>query len=148
MKLKTRKKMYIIIFIILFIAFIFTKSLARALNSQTDLMSSRNIGNSIELSREGERSADKTSLMWNEHMYCFQHEKYCGEASYTVQAYIEIDGDKATRYYTNDATTGTTVTNNANLGLGYLLEHGTYDKGYYKKRKTKSFMGVWRYLDI
>lgn len=148
MKLKTRKKMYIIIFIILFIAFIFTKSLARALNSQTDLMSSRNIGNSIELSREGERSADKTSLMWNEHMYCFQHEKYCGEASYTVQAYIEIDGDKATRYYTNDATTGTTVTNNANLGLGYLLEHGTYDKGYYKKRRqTLRQRALWEYGD-
>lgn len=163
MKIGMSRKICISIFVILVLTLlIHTKSFAKALNSMNELMSARNIGNTIKLSREGDQDGDKSRLRWNKYLYCFQHKKNCEPATYTVQAYVEIDGDKATRYTKNDATIGTNVTGNENLALGYILQYigkdknnnnNNYDykRGWGNRRwnysKTKSIMALWRYMD-
>ena len=113
-----------------------------------DIIKDRNIGKTLTLSREGEHDGDKSKLMWNSHLYCFQHEKSCDPDTYTVQAYVEIDGEKATRYYSNEDKTGKTVTDNANLGLGYILQYGDFDKGYFSGgRQTLRQRALWKYGD-
>ena len=161
MKIGMSRKICISIFVILVLTLlIHTKSFAKALNSMNELMSARNIGSTIQLSIDGKKEGDKTSLLWNKHLYCFQHKKSCEPATYTVQAYVEIDGDKATRYTKNNATTGTNVTGDENLALGYILQYIDKDKNNnnydykrgwgnrrWKYSKTKSIMALWRYMD-
>lgn len=144
MKNRIGKKICISLFVmIIMVVFIYTKSYAKELNSITELISERNIGNSIQLSRDGTQTGDKTSLMWNKYLYCFQHEKRCEEAVYKVQAYVEIDGDKATRYF-DDHTKE--IDNDANLGLAYILQHGDFNKGYYTGgRQTLRQRALWKY---
>ena len=130
MKKRIGKKICISIFVMLvFVALFYTKSYAKELKSMKDLMSERNIGNTIHLIRGGEPSGNRR-LLWNPNLYCYQHEKSFEESTYTVQAYIEIDGDKATRYFYNDNNNSKTVTNNTSIGLGFIFEHGTFGKGY------------------
>ena len=61
------------------------------------------------------------------HIYCIQHnsttikKKYY---DYTVKNYIKIRGNVATNSY------GTSITNNQNLALAYILEKENWRKGY------------------
>lgn len=69
----------------------------------------------------------------SDHMYCVKHNESSDDGLYTVDAYIHIEGNKATGYYIDRSTSKLTElkkTSNTNLGMAYILNAGNYDKYY------------------
>lgn len=69
----------------------------------------------------------------SDHMYCVKHNESSDDGLYTVDAYIHIEGNKATGYYIDKGTKKLTElkkTSNTNLGMAYILNAGNYDKYY------------------
>ena len=119
----------------------------RILNSQWELMSDRNIGARIQLSREGTNEGDKIWLKNSGYNYCFEHDPYCDPGEYAVQAYFTIDGNRATRYLSNDTRSSVrTVVSNSNLALAYILAHGSFGSGYgTPEKKSLRQRALWYY---
>lgn len=155
--MKVNKIKNIIIFFLALIFFIFivnTKSCeARALSKISDLFSGEkeHLGDTITLSYNGEGTDD--SLEGHPYSYCFQRALSCVKSTYTVRAYIVLDGYWATRYYNNGdrdkGAAGISVYSSSNMALGYIFGNNEYAKGFTNSKgvRTASQVALWGYGD-
>ena len=155
--MKENKIKNIIIFFLALIFFIFivnTKSCeARALSKISDLFSGEkeHLGDTITLSYNGEGTDD--SLEGHPYSYCFQRALSCVKSTYTVRAYIVLDGYWATRYYNNGdrdkGAAGISVYSSSNMALGYIFGNNEYAKGFTNSKgfRTASQVALWGYGD-
>ena len=141
-KIKTSKKVIIVVMIIIFISIMTAtaKVLAAKITSRKALIGGPNVGNTIYL---GNGKNDGTISMQNEndHLYCIQHKAETTDAWYKVDAYVKIEGNKATGQIIKN---NNKVTNNKNsmdnIVLAYLCGQEKYYKGYSNdNNSTNSF---------
>ena len=125
-----KKLVIILLFTMLFTMLIPKEVSAATYTTKNSLYSAGKnaVGKTVRIYRSGHNVDDNNFIQdqTSSHIYCIQHhvattEKYY---DYKVQNYIKIEGNIATN------SSGKSVTSNANLVLGYLLDKENWKKGY------------------
>ena len=96
--MKKRKRIIKLISVLLMIV-IFSPIIveAKQISSRSELTSAPNVGNTVYLGN-GRNDGTISIFKESDHLYCIQHRANTEDAWYRVDAYVEINGTKATAY--------------------------------------------------
>ena len=126
---KTKKIITLISVLLILMIFLPEFVEAKDISSRSELTSGPNVGNRVYL---GNGRDDGTISMFKEsdHLYCVQHRADTEDAWYRVDAYVEINGTKATAYTGQNGQIVKTANSSVNTVLAYVCGEQNYYKGY------------------
>lgn len=128
--MKKRKRIIKLISVLLMIV-IFSPIIveAKQISSRSELTSAPNVGNTVYLGN-GRNDGTISIFKESDHLYCIQHRADTEDAWYRVDAYVEINGTKATAYTGWKGSTVKTYNSSMNTVLAYVCGEQNYYKGY------------------